>query len=127
MKLDRTTFNKYFRAVMIIKNIKDALQGKAKLGYLRSNYWPTIKSQHLKQNPICAVCGGKSKLEVHHKIPFFENQELELDLNNLITLCESKRFGICCHLFVGHAGNYNVTNKYIEEDIVYWKQKINTK
>lgn len=109
---------------MILKNIKDVVQGKSKPGIMRSNRWPTIRKQHLKNNPTCAVCGGTSKLEVHHKIPFHENSDLELDSNNLITLCESKSFGVVCHLFIGHAGNYKNINNNVDEDAVYWKNKL---
>ena len=109
---------------MLIQNLKDTIQGKATIGKTRSNRWPAVRKQYLKEHSICAVCGGKTKLEVHHKVPFHENPNLELDPNNLITLCESKSFGVVCHLFVGHAGNYKKINKDVDMDAAYWKQKL---
>jgi hypothetical protein len=38
------------------------------------------------------------------------DKSLELTPDNLITLCESKKYGITCHLFVGHRGNYRLFN-----------------
>ena len=109
---------------MVLKNLKDVVQGKADFGKTRSKQWPSVRKQHLKTNPTCAVCGGKTKLEVHHKVPFHENPYLELNPSNLITLCESKSFGVVCHLFVGHSGNYKKINKDVDKDAVYWKQKL---
>jgi 5-methylcytosine-specific restriction protein A len=109
---------------MLVKNLQDVIQGKATIGKTRSKQWPSVRKQHLKNNPVCAVCGGKTKLEVHHKVPFHQNPELELDPNNLITLCESKSFGVVCHLFVGHAGNYKKINKDVDIDAAYWRNKL---
>ena len=109
---------------MIIKNIKDAIQGKADLGAKRSNQWPTVRKKHLVSNPCCAVCGGKEKIEVHHKVPFHINPSLELEPSNLITLCESKSHGVVCHLFIGHSGNYKKINENVDADAVYWSKKL---
>ncbi len=54
----------------LLKHIKDITQGKAKLGQHRSNHWPTVRKHFLEKNPTCVVCGGKKKVEVHHKMPF---------------------------------------------------------
>lgn len=86
-----------------VTKIKDKLQNKPAK---RSSKWPKVRSEHLKKNPECAVCGGTSKLEVHHIIPIHIDSTLELYAGNLITLCESKKYGINCHLAVGHLGDY---------------------
>lgn len=109
---------------MIIKNIKDVIQGKADLGAKRSNQWPTTRKKHLVTNPFCAVCGGKEKIEVHHKVPFHTDPSLELEPSNLITLCESKSHGVVCHLFIGHSGNYKKINENVDADAVYWSKKL---
>jgi len=70
------------------------------------------------------VCGGVKKIEVHHIIPFSQNPELELDPNNLITLCETKKYGINCHLLIGHCGNYRWSNPDVVQDANYWRLKI---
>lgn len=101
---------------MVLKNIKDAVQGKAPLGHKRSNHWPTVRKKFIESNPTCAACGGKDKLEIHHKVPYHLNPELELDPNNLITLCESTSYGIICHLCIGHNGNYKNFNPNVVED-----------
>ena len=109
---------------MIIKNLKDAVQGKASLGHKRSNKWPTVRKNHLKHFPICAVCGDTKKLEVHHIKPFHEYPELELEPSNLITMCESKSYGIICHLLVGHNGSYQKINPNVIADAKAWRIKL---
>ncbi len=104
---------------MILKNIKDALQGKAPLFKARSLGWPRVRREHLEAEPQCAACGGVKTLEVHHKQAFHTHPELELDPRNLITLCESKNNGLTCHLLVGHKGNYKNINPKVELDAKY--------
>lgn len=84
----------------------------------RSSGWSKIRKQHLKKNPLCAAC-GKNKfgtLEVHHIQSFHEFPELELDPNNLITLCSG---GCNCHLTLGHCGNFKLTNPTVIENANY--------
>ena len=87
----------------LLKNISDLVKGKRSIGDpKRSSQWGSIRAKHLKDHSTCAACGGTDKLEVHHKVPFHVHPELELDLTNLITLCEADKNGICCHLGFGH-------------------------
>lgn len=93
-------------------------------GSLRSNQWSRVRAEWLKLHPTCAVCGGNSKISVHHKLPFAKFPNLELDKRNFITLCESKKYGVQCHLWFGHFGNYAKNyNSDIEEDCEIWHQK----
>jgi 5-methylcytosine-specific restriction enzyme A len=108
----------------MIKKLIDAIQGKAPLSSKRSPHWPTVRKHFLQLHPTCAVCGGVSKLEVHHKQPFHINPSLELDMNNLITLCESGKNGVTCHLFFGHLGNYKSVNPNVEQDSLVWSTKL---
>ena len=108
----------------ILKNVVDALQGKAKLGEVRSNQWPKVRAEHLKTNPKCAVCDGTAKVEVHHVVPFHIDKTKELDLANLLTLCESNGNGINCHLAFGHLGNYQSANKTVKKDAKAWNLKL---
>ena len=108
----------------ILKQIKDRVQGKAPAGAKRSSKWPKIRAEHLAKNGECAVCGGKQKLEVHHIAPFHVDPTKELDLANLITLCESGTGGVTCHLHFGHLGNYKKTNPDVAKDAAIWKQKL---
>lgn len=67
----------------------------------RSSKWPAVRKKWLKEKqPECQVCDRKTKLEVHHIIPFHIKPELELDTNNFITLCENP--SCFCHYVVGH-------------------------
>lgn len=108
----------------IFKHVKDVLQGKTSVAKPRSDKWPTIRKHYLERYPKCEVCGGKEKLEVHHKEPFHLKPELELNPNNLITLCESKHDGINCHLLFGHLGSFKSFNKFVVADSEVWNQKI---
>jgi len=79
----------------------------------RSSHWPTVEKHFLEQNPTCAACGSKVRLNVHHIKPFHIDPELELDVNNLITLCMSP---LECHLRIGHSGNFKEFNPNVRED-----------
>lgn len=112
----------------IVKHLVDAAQGKHPLGTKRSGQWPRVRAEHLKLQPVCAVCGGKDKLEVHHQKPFHLDPSLELEPSNLITLCEAKWLGgLNCHLVFGHLGNYKSFNASIRADAATWAQKFSTR
>lgn len=111
----------------LYKHITDTLQGKIPLGTARSNLWPAVRQQHLLLQPACAVCGKTASLEVHHIRPFHLHPELELDPTNLITLCESKKGGVNCHLFFGHLGNFKSFNVTVLADTPVWHDKIQTR
>jgi 5-methylcytosine-specific restriction enzyme A len=74
----------------------------------RSGKWRTIEKHFIAINSVCSACGGNKNLEAHHIIPFHINKNLELDPNNLITLC----MGINrdCHLLIGHGGSFRRIN-----------------
>jgi len=112
--------------MQILKKIVDVIKGKAPLSASRSTKWPKVRAEHLKKNSECAVCSGTKTLEVHHVQPFHEHPNLELDPNNLITLCESKNNGINCHLAFGHLGNYKNANPAVKEDAQTWNKKLKT-
>lgn len=77
----------------------------------RSPKWSVIRKQFLQDNPCCAACGDCRKLEVHHIEPVHINPDRELDITNLITLCDSP-----CHLVFGHLMNYKSWNSNVIED-----------
>lgn len=77
----------------------------------RSGEWPTIRKHFLEKNPNCAACGGKSLLNVHHCLPFHLEPHLELDPNNLITLCIKN----LCHVEIGHGDEYKCYNPQVRE------------
>lgn len=108
----------------LINQAKDLIKGKADIGDKRSSKWPEVRKNHLTIQPKCAACNGSEKLEVHHIIPFNYNPDLELEPSNLLTLCESKKYGVNCHLFFGHFGNYQNYNPNSISDSKEWNSKI---
>lgn len=97
----------------------------------RSSLWRNVRRAHLLDDPVCQWCGSIDDLEVHHIIPFHDDPSLELDHENLITLCGRK--GILskiiraingrqnCHLTRGHLGNYRYFNPRIREECAQHK------
>jgi hypothetical protein len=106
--------------------IIDGILGKRPKGAKRSKDWSNVRKQFLEKHGSCAVCGSKTNLEVHHKQPFHLAPELELEESNLITLCERKKYGINCHLLIGHIGNYKKANSEVEIDAETWNKKLTT-
>jgi 5-methylcytosine-specific restriction endonuclease McrA len=99
----------------MLQHLKDVVKGKTSLFKKRSSQWPKIRKQFLDQNSWCAACGWTENLEVHHIKPFHLEPSLELDLGNLITLCDKS--GIeNCHIKVGHLGNFKKENPSVRED-----------
>jgi hypothetical protein len=96
-------------------------------GLKRSGHWPAARKAHLAKHPLCEVCGGKKKLEVHHIKPFHLHPELELDPTNFITLCENDKDGVNCHLLFGHLGNFKSYNENVVHDSKEWCNKIKTR
>ena len=96
-------------------------------GAVRSKDWPKVRKEHLKLHPRCELCGSDKVLEVHHKKPFHVHPELELDPDNLMTLCEAGTNGIICHRAFGHLGSYKSMNETIDYDVVIWRTKINNR
>lgn len=111
----------------IFTHLIDAAQGKHPLGTARSGHWPTVRAAHLKLHPSCRLCGGTDKLEVHHIKPFHLHPDLELNPANLVTLCESGKGGINCHLACGHLGNFKSFNVAAVEDADAWHAKVSNR
>lgn len=108
----------------ILTHLIDAAKGKHPLRAKRSGRWPTVRAAHLALHPLCEVCGGKVKLEVHHIKPFHLRPQFELDPANLVTLCEAGKGGINCHLAFGHLGNFKSWNTAVVPDSGAWHTKI---
>lgn len=108
----------------MIRHLLDRIAGKIPKGSKRSSRWPLIRKIHLQNNPNCIACGGTEKTQVHHVVPFHQKPELELDLTNLMTLCESGKNGIVCHLAIGHLGNFKKVNRESRADASWWRNKV---
>ena len=104
--------------------LRDRITGKAEPGDKRNTSWRKIRLAHLEKNPRCFICDSSKSVEVHHIIPYNLAPDLELDSNNLMSLCESKKYGINCHLLVGHLGNYRRINPSVIVDATTWKLKL---
>ena len=85
----------------------------------RSPEWKRVREEFLDENPFCAACHSHKHLQVHHVRPFHIFPELELDPNNLITLCMDEDD---CHLMIGHGGNFSCFNPYVREDAEKYKR-----
>jgi hypothetical protein len=90
----------------------------------RSPKWPEVRAAHLKLHPTCEGCGGTIKLNVHHIQPFHLWPDLELIESNLITLCESRSYGVECHRFFGHLGSYFSWNDRVREQVKGWPEEL---
>jgi 5-methylcytosine-specific restriction enzyme A len=110
----------------MLRHIKDVFQGKTTLFKKRSSKWPFLRKSFLEANDSCAACGGTEYLEVHHVVPFHENPKLELDITNLIALCD-KPGHANCHLEIGHLGNFKKENPNVREDAAKILKKLKEK
>lgn len=87
----------------------------------RSTKWPYLRRKWLKLHPLCAFCSSKVSIQVHHIIPVHVSPELELNENNLMSLCESSKRQ--CHFIFGHLYDWLNYNKDIKLDVVVWSAK----
>jgi 5-methylcytosine-specific restriction protein A len=94
-------------------------------GTRRSGEWSRVRDDHIKEHPVCEVCGGRDNLNVHHVEPYHLHPEKELDPTNLITLCEAP--GHNCHFIFGHLLNWRSFNSHVREDAAIWREKIHTR
>lgn len=87
----------------------------------RSSMWRKVRAEHLKIYNACMACGGRVSLEVHHLMPYQIAPELELDHDNLITLCEGRSR---CHWIVGHLLNWRSYNPNAKADALAFFNKV---
>lgn len=78
--------------------------------YGRAGAWARVRREHLEREPECAACGGKEDLQVHHIVPYSVDARLELDPENLITLCAHP-----CHLVHGHFMSWQRFNPHVRQ------------
>lgn len=96
----------------------DVALGGPKPTEARSPHWPAVRRMHLAQQPECQVCGTREHVEAHHVQPFHLRPDLELSLDNLLTLCPTH------HLWWGHLGNWKSFNALVRRDAELWRAKI---
>lgn len=78
----------------------------------RSSQWDEVRDKFIESNPVCASCGSNKRLNVHHIKPFHLHPDLELEPENLITLCMT----LDCHLIIGHGDNFKAYNPDVKTD-----------
>lgn len=78
----------------------------------RSGRWNKVRDDYFADHPHCAFRGCKcdGPFAVHHIKPYHLYPELELDPNNLITVCAGGPHSPNHHLYVAHDGNYSTYN-----------------
>jgi hypothetical protein len=84
----------------------------------RSGQWRTFRN-NLVKNAKCAICGSSKNLQAHHKKPFKDFPELELDPDNIVILCENPNRN--CHFVFGHLFNWSHYNDDIINTIQYFQ------
>lgn len=85
-------------------------------GVPRDSKWEAKRNHWIMfVQPCCQACSSKKYLTVHHKKPFHEFPELELDESNFVTLCENPTFN--CHFYFGHKKNWRLYNPSIDETL----------
>ena len=89
--------------------------------FTRSAKWRATRKKFLRTHPRCAVCSLTRELEVHHIKPVRLYPELELDLNNLVTLCRRHHFNI------GHLENWKSYNPSLKLSIVFFRELLHGK
>lgn len=76
-------------------------------GAPRSPQWRPVRDAHVEEHPQCFACGAFHDIEVHHIVPFHVDPSLELEPDNLLSLCHN------CHFRVGHLGNWRKVNERV--------------
>jgi len=86
--------------------LKSLFNGRT-FGAARSPEWSEFRNAHIKEK--CEYCGKGFFLELHHIKPFNLFPELELDSENVITLCRLH------HFHLGHFFNWRKYNPFISQ------------
>jgi 5-methylcytosine-specific restriction protein A len=106
----------------MFKKVDHGAEIARRFGHERSPEWPRVEKEHLLREPACVACGHKGQgLQVHHIKPFHLHPHLELDPDNLITLCEIK--GREHHLLLGHLDEWESYNVHVRHDVRHFYRK----
>jgi hypothetical protein len=96
---------------------------RVELSTRRSSRWRPTRKEHLRIHYWCVICGEEkpSLLTVHHFEPFHEHPELELDPDNLRTMCEGV---VNDHFLFGHLRNWKHSNANLDQDAEIWALRL---
>lgn len=100
------------RVAQIVGKVFNTIEHKKTQGKLRSPKWRKFRKEFLK-GKVCAACGKANKLQLHHIQPFHLFPERELDIANVIPLCEGPG-DTDCHLMIGHGNNFKAYVPIVE-------------
>lgn len=87
--------------------------------WLLSGKWQRVRREHLEREPVCIACGRGGSLEVHHIVPYASDKSLELDPDNLATLCADP-----CHMVHGHLMSFHRSNPDVRADCAAYRAKL---
>ncbi len=105
-----------------IKHVRKRAYAARSLGHPRSPEWPRVEQEHRLREPACVACGYKGRdLQVHHIKPFHLHPHLELEPDNLITLCQAR--GREHHLLLGHLDEWGSYNEHVRYDAKHFYRK----
>ena len=99
------------------------------IGRARSSKWSGVERAFRKLHPqcVCCVVASTKHVQIHHRFPFhycvaLGRPDLELDMRNLITLCEwPSHKNPDHHLMVGHLDDFQSSNLDVAEDAVTFR------
>jgi hypothetical protein len=99
------------------------------IGQGRSSRWPAVEKAFRKIHPQCVACLVKSvkHVQIHHRFPFhyciaLGRPDLELDMRNLITLCEwPSHPSPDHHLLIGHLNSFRSSDLDIGNDALVFR------
>jgi hypothetical protein len=104
-------------------------EARRTIGRGRSPEWPKVEKAFRKLHPQCVSCIVKSvaHVQIHHRFPFhycvaLGRPDLELDMRNLITLCEwpgpaSPRH----HELIGHLADWQSSDLDVAEAAITFR------
>lgn len=84
----------------------------------RAGRWEVDTSAGV-DNGSCRCCGRRDTLNVHHIKPFHIDESLELEFDNLVTLCREH------HFHIGHKDNWKDSNSNVCGDCDRMRAKLN--
>lgn len=97
------------------------------IGRGRSSHWPAVEKAFRKLHPQCVACVVRSvaHVQIHHRFPFhycvaLGRPDLELDMRNLITLCEHAG-GPEHHLLLGHLADFQSSDLEVAEAAITFR------
>lgn len=102
-------------------------EARRTIGRGRSPEWPKVEQAFRKIHPQCVACIVKSvaHVQIHHRFPFhyciaLGRPDLELDMRNLITLCEFAK-GPEHHLLIGHYDDFASSDLSVAENAITFR------